>query len=204
MLRRIELIRRTAAVPEGGRSAEPAALGGGLLQPTLPGVYNGGEWLRRSEGAAAELSASALLGASVAVDGALYQDGVAGGDWSSGGIYRTLLLSLRPGTPPDRQERFEREILAMPRYIRAIRGWRLGRVRQPEGARPWTHVWEQRYDELSGLLGDYMLHPYHWAQVDRWFDPESPDWIVDTHLCHSFCRWEQGPLRSDELPAAAL
>ena len=61
---------------------------------------------------------------------------------------------------------------------------------QAEGARPWTHVWEQRYDALDGLMGDYMMHPYHWARVDRWFDPESPDWIVDTHLCHSFCRYQ--------------
>jgi hypothetical protein len=189
MLRRIELIRWTAPAAGDERSAALAGLTGGLLQPTLPGVYNGGQWLRRCEGAVAETAASDLLGGTVEVDGALYEEGVAGGDWSGGGIYRALLLSLRPGTPAERQEQFEREILAMPRYIRAIRGWRLGRVRQAQGMRPWTHVWEQCFDELPGLLGNYMLHPYHWAQVDRWFDPESPDWIVDTHLCHSFCRW---------------
>jgi hypothetical protein len=32
-----------------------------------------------------------------------------------------------------------------------------------------------------------MLHPCHWGQVDRWFDPEDPDWLIDTFLCHSFC-----------------
>ena len=25
------------------------------------------------------------------------------------------------------------------------------------------------------------------AFVDRWFDPEDPDWLVDPVLCHSFC-----------------
>lgn len=193
MLRRVELIRWPLPAAEGAleRLGDVTA-GGLLLQPTLPGSYNGGELLRRWPGSAAELAGSAAparLGVAVAVDAAVYGEGEAGGDWNGGGIYRVLLLSLRPGTPAEQQARFEREILAMPRYIRAIRAWRLARVVQAEGARPWTHVWEQRYDALQGLAGDYMLHPYHWAQVDRWFDPESPDWIVDTQLCHSFCRY---------------
>jgi hypothetical protein len=32
-----------------------------------------------------------------------------------------------------------------------------------------------------------MLHPCHWGEVDRWFDPEDPEWLVDPLLCHSFC-----------------
>lgn len=193
MLKRVELIRWPVPPAEGTLEKLRDAAPGSLLQATLPGSWNGGELLRRWQGAAAELAAAAapaLVRAGVAVDAAVYEDGEAGGDWSGGGIYRVLLLSLRPGIPPEQQARFEREVLAMPRYIHAIRAWRLSRVVQAEGARPWTHVWEQRYDALEGLAGDYMMHPYHWARVDRWFDPESPDWIVDTHLCHSFCRYE--------------
>ena len=193
MLRRVELIRWPVPPAEGTLEKLRHAAPNGLLQPTLPGSWNGGELLRRWQGAAAELAAAAapaLVRAGVAVDAAVYEDGEAGGDWSAGGIYRVLLLSLRPGVAAEQQARFEREVLAMPRYIHAIRAWRLARVVQAEGARPWTHVWEQRYDALDGLMGDYMMHPYHWARVDRWFDPESPDWIVDTHLCHSFCRYQ--------------
>ncbi|AXQ28328.1 Dabb family protein [Solimonas sp. K1W22B-7] len=193
MLRRIELIRWPVPAAEGALERLRDAAPGGLLQPTLPGSWNGGEWLRRWQGSATGLaaaSAPSLIRAGVAADAAVYEEGEAGGDWAGGGIYRVLLLSLRPGIPAERQARFEREVLAMPRYIRAIRAWRLARVVQSEGARPWTHVWEQRYDALEGLAGEYMMHPYHWAHVDRWFDPESPDWIVDPHLCHSFCRFE--------------
>lgn len=156
-----------------------------LLQPTLPGVYNGGDYLRKLR--ATHPDAKPL---SLCADSVVYQDGEGGGDWRRGGIYRALLLSLRPGTAAAAAERFERETLAMPRYIRSIRAWRLSRVQWSSGARPWSHVWEQRYDDLEGLSGPYMMHPYHWAHVDRWFDPESPDWIVDTHLCHSYCRYD--------------
>jgi hypothetical protein len=162
-----------------------------LLQPTLPGVYNGGDVLLKLRGP--DRHAVAAAGPALPVvhrDGVVYRDGEGGGDWSRRGVYRALLLSVRPQAPAAAVARFESEILAMPRYINAIRAWRLSRVLESSGARPWSHVWEQRYDDLQGLAGPYMMHPCHWAWVDRWFDPESPDWIVDTHLCHSYCRFE--------------
>jgi hypothetical protein len=36
-------------------------------------------------------------------------------------------------------------------------------------------------------MGPYLMHPIHWAYVDRWFDPECPDVIVRDRVCHSFC-----------------
>lgn len=166
---------------------------GAMLQPTLPGAYNGGDWLlrlrapsRRALDQAEQVLANEPLPAAH-VDSAIYEDGSSGGDWNGPGIYRALLLSLRPSAAPAAMARFERELLGMPRHIRSIRAWRLSRVLESSGARPWTHVWEQRYETLEGLNGTYMLHPYHWAWVDRWFDPEHPDWIVDPQLCHSFC-----------------
>ena len=113
----------------------------------------------------------------------------------SGGIFRVLLLSVLDGTPQAIVERFEAELQAMPRYISSIRNWQLSRVADSSGARPWTHVWEQEYEDVSGLLGPYMRHPYHWGYIDRWFHPESPDQIVDTYLCQCFCRFEKGVIR---------
>ncbi len=203
MFNRIELIQlqpdlATAEREQLLRTLRHTAIPGAdcLLQPTLPGVYNGGDYLLKQRydseqpvSAAAEtvLNDPRLV---AGVDRAAYHDGEEGGAWNGRGIYRALLLSVLPSASTDAVARFEREVLAMPRYIRSIRAWRLSRVSQAGGARRWTHVWEQRYDEVQGLSGPYMLHPYHWAQVDRWFDPESPDWIVDTHLCHSFCRFD--------------
>ena len=62
------------------------------------------------------------------------------------------------------------------------------------GARGWTHVWEQEFANIGGLAGEYMLHPYHWARIDRWFDPECTQWMIDTTLCHSFCALDDSVL----------
>jgi Stress responsive A/B Barrel Domain len=101
-------------------------------------------------------------------------------------VKRTLLLRVRPGTPADVQERFEAELAAMPRYIDTISSWALSRVDQGVAACLWTHVWEQEYASVAGLRGEYMMNPYHWAGVDRWFDGEMPDAIVEPRLAHVF------------------
>lgn len=102
-------------------------------------------------------------------------------------VKRTLFLRVLPGTPPDIVERFERDTMGMPRYIDAIRNWAFSRVDAELHPTPWTHVWEQEFQELRGLQEDYMLSPYHWGLVDGWFDPECPQRIVDTHLAHVYC-----------------
>ncbi|MCQ4438476.1 hypothetical protein NO135_26060, partial [Clostridioides difficile] len=64
-----------------------------------------------------------------------------------------------------------------------IRNWRLSRIETP-GA--WTHVWQQEFAYVGDLLGEYLMHPYHWGWVDRRFDAESPAWPVDA-ISHAFC-----------------
>lgn len=168
-----------------------------LVQPTLPGVRNGGDvlvHLRFDEQAdwtehAAELDA--LLGESPVahVDGAEYQGGTAGvaEPDATGSVYRVLLLRVAPDTPGDTVERFEADLLRMPGYLPSIRTWQLSRVTRGIGTSPWTHVWEQEFTDLDSLTGPYLMHPIHWAHVDRWFDPECPDMIVRDRICHSFC-----------------
>jgi len=189
-MNRIDLIQLQPGARGGARlmQALPDAAET-LLRPTLAGVYNGGDLLLRLRGLRDGAAARPGLpdGPITHVDSVVYEEGTGGGDWSGPGVYRVLLLSVKPAIAAAATACFERELLAMPRYIRSIRAWRLSRVTRAAGARSWTHVWEQRYDDLDGLSGEYMMHPYHWAWVDRWFDPENPDWIVDTHLCHSFC-----------------
>ncbi|MET0698047.1 MAG: Dabb family protein, partial [Mycobacterium sp.] len=48
----------------------------------------------------------------------------------------------------------------------------------------------------DGLMGPYLMHPIHWAYVDRWFDPECPEYVVRERVCHSFCHYPTTPLRS--------
>lgn len=182
--------------PEADRDAFARRLGdAALVQPTLPGTFEGGDLIahfRDADSVRGRFADSAIAH----IDSATYEP-IGGGvaePGLRGGIYRCLLLAVKPGAPEAQVRQFEAETLAMPRYISSIRNWRLSRVTQASGARAWTHVWEQEYADLGGLLGPYMTNPYHWARIDRWFDPECPENIVDTRLCHSFCALPQSIL----------
>ncbi len=106
------------------------------------------------------------------------------------GVKRTALFRRLPIATPEAIDRFERDLLEMPAHVPAILNWRLARAvpldwsSTPEPA--WSYVWEQEYARLEGLTVDYMVHPHHWAHVDRWFDPESGAQIIDVQLCHAF------------------
>ena len=173
-----------------------------LVAPTLPGSHCGGDLLvhcafdsaAQRDAFGAALASLLARAAVAAVDGADYQgspDGKRDPDLANG-VYRVLLLSVDDRSEPGAIAQFEAETRMMPHYIPAIRNWQLSRIDAAVGERRWTHVWEQEYAGAEGLLGPYMLHPYHWARIDRWFDPECPERVVDARLCHSFCAFEGG------------
>lgn len=186
----------------GQATASLPGLQGFLLEPAIPGSYNAGDFIWRvafaDEAAGRRALAGerwrqqgeALLGDCARVrrlEQVAWTAGAGGGVAPSRGVYRVALFCANHAPSPDRLARFASETQAMPRYIRSIRSWQLAPTCEASGTRPWTHVWEQEYDELAGLQGSYMMHPYHWAHVDRWFDPEWPEWLVDPWLCHAFC-----------------
>jgi len=110
------------------------------------------------------------------------------------GIYRTLIMRVGDHATPEQVAAFEADMRAMPVYIDSILNWQLTRVTESSGSRKWTHVWEQDYADVGGLMGPYTMHPHHWAQVDRWYQPDSPDQIVDAFLCHTYCDFENGSI----------
>ncbi|MDE3736973.1 Dabb family protein [Pseudomonas resinovorans] len=122
------------------------------------------------------------------IGGGLREPGLAGGIW------RTLLLRVRPQATVEQRAALEQDLLRMPDYIGGIRNWQLARVSTPGH---WTHVWQQEFACVDDLLGEYLIHPYHWAWVDRSFDPDCPDWSVDA-IAHAFC-----PLQTSLLGRAA-
>lgn len=169
-----------------------------LVEPTLPGSRNGGDILmhlrfadRYQWDCIADQFSRVLADSAIRhINGASYTGTPTGIDWSasSGTVYRTLLLRAAAGTGDATIARFEADLQLMPKYVRTITVWQLSRVEHAIGASAWTHVFEQQFTDVDGLTGPYLLHPIHWAYVDRWFDPECPDVIVQDRVCHSFCR----------------
>jgi stress responsive alpha/beta barrel protein len=167
-----------------------------LIEPTLPGVRNGGDilmnlrfqssddWVTVAERFATALATPAITH----IDGAEYRGATCRTETSKRAtVYRTLLLRVAPDTDDAVVKRFEADLRLLPRYVRTITSWQLSRVENAIGASPWTHVFEQEFTDIEGLMGPYLMHPIHWAYVDRWFDPECPDVIVRDRVCHSFC-----------------
>ncbi|WP_407688031.1 Dabb family protein [Mycobacterium sp. HUMS_1102779] len=166
-----------------------------VVAPTLPGSRNGGDILVHlrfavksqwdcTAGRFAELFAESAVSR---VNGAAYSGTPVLGNDRPGTVYRALLLSVLPGTDAATIARFEADLRLMPRYVRTITDWQLSRVEEATGTSAWTHVFEQLFTDADGLTGPYLMHPIHWAVVDRWFDPECPDVIVRDRVCHSFC-----------------
>jgi hypothetical protein len=171
-----------------------------LVEPTLPGSRNGGDilvhlrfesrsqWLLAADDFATLLQDPGIT----RVNGATYPGVPSDNGGGAGTVYRALLLRVSKDTDAGALELFEAELSSMPHYIPAIRTWQLSRVDDAIGTSPWTHVFEQEFDDLDGLMGPYLMHPIHWAVVDRWFDPECPDVIVRDRVCHSFCQCGTG------------
>lgn len=184
-----------------GAATQLPGLRGGLVAPTLDGSYNGGDLIMRrtfDDRAAAQRAVASDAGRAISalladrarvshVDHVGFGSGAAGGTRGGGGIYRVALFCANVAPTAQRLNAFARHTLSMPAHIRTMRRWQLARPDEVAGARNWTHVWEQEYADLPGLFGTYMMHPVHWAHVERWFDPEYPEWLVDTELVHTFC-----------------
>ena len=166
-----------------------------IVEPTLPGARNGGDILahlrfdaeEQWRSVATDFEAALADAATTRVNGACYSGDPFRSRSATGTVYRTLLLRVLPGTDPGTVGRFEEELALMPRYVTTITAWQLSRVEEAIGTSAWTHVFEQEFTSVEGLMGAYLMHPIHWAVVDRWFDPETTDVIIKDRVCHSFC-----------------
>ena len=180
-----------------------------LIEPTLPGHINGGDilWHLQFENKAAYEKAKASpewvrdIGPALKASIISHSDFVAYEGGKSGkrkaeprktSVYRLAFLSIARKLPEKSVARFESDTLAMPAYIKEMRNWQLSRVSESEGLRPWSYVWEQEFGEAADLGLDFTYSPYHWAHVGRWFEPESPDFLIDTCICHVLCESTQG------------
>jgi len=207
----MSMARETAQLyvqPGADRGALTEALRAtpGHCAPNLTGCWGAGDytWDRLTDEETSSMSIAAQLQALpgiARVDHVCYE-AIAGGVRApdlANGVKRTLLLRVQPDAPATAVAALEHDLQRMPRYLRGIRNWSLGRVCSDSR---WTHVWQQEFASSDDLLGEYMVHPYHWAWVDRWFDPECSQWIVDTALSHAFCHFEASVLARSHNPSS--
>ncbi len=68
-----------------------------------------------------------------ALSGVAYKGGLSGARpvRLSHGVYRTLILAMKPGTNPEAIAKFEHELWGMPKYISSIKNWQLSHVQNP-------------------------------------------------------------------------
>jgi hypothetical protein len=198
---------RSKLEAELNNAAKASGVVRAMLNPTLPNVYNGGDYiwhLQFNDEAAyrawqADAAGGKAIDAVIAdpaqvrlAESAAYEGGRSGskpGELNKG-AYRTLFLSANTAPNEAAVKKFDGETYMMGVYIHTIKNWQVSRVKEAGGSRPWTHVWEQEYEDISGLHGAYMLHPHHWGHIDRWYDPECTDYMIDTFLCHTFCNFD--------------
>ncbi|MBP1821977.1 Dabb family protein [Mycobacterium sp. OAE908] len=168
-----------------------------IVAPSLPGSRNGGNILMHLRFAnddqwtsvASDLEEILSKPLVMHIDGAEYRGIPQSAERPArGSVYRTLLLRVAPDADETIIAQFEDDLRLLPRYVNTIIAWQLSRVDEPLGTSAWTHVFEQEFTDVDGLMGPYLMHPIHWAVVDRWFDPECPEVIVRDRVCHSFCR----------------
>lgn len=167
-----------------------------VVAPTLAGSRNGGDLLLHLrfeqqndwQSAAADVATALADPAITRVNGADYHGAATVvPNRTPGTVYRTLLLRVEPDTDTQTVNRFEADLRALPGYVSSIGAWQLTRPVNTVGATQWTHVFEQEFSDAEGIMGPYLMHPFHWAVVDQWFDPECPNNIVRERVCHSFC-----------------
>lgn len=139
------------------------------------------------------LDAIQLLNITSSIDLVIHQT-IAGGLRSpdlKNGIARTLLLKVKHDASEDQRYGLENDTLAMPNHLQGICNWSFSRTVDND---KWSHVWQQEYASIDDLTGEYMMHPFHWAWVDRWFDSEMPEHCVEATLCHAFYETESSLL----------
>jgi hypothetical protein len=114
----------------------------------------------------------------------------------AGGIQRTLAVSVEGSVDRDTLSLFESQLAAMGQFIDEIRNCSLSKVDDVVGGSGprWDYIWEQEFHSIDDVTGPYMDHPYHWAIIDPWFDPQSPTHILRERYLHSVCRLESSIL----------
>lgn len=108
--------------------------------------------------------------------------------------HRLLIFRLRDNAPQEIVEKMERTIVKFPDYVPQIANSKFAKVVETVGTNRWDYAFDVDYEQVTDYFGWYLGTPYHWAYIDRFFEPTSNEFIIDTHLCSVYCAQESALL----------
>ena len=99
------------------------------------------------------------------------------------GCHRVLIFEIIPDAKPEHLEKMERIMPDMCLYIPGLLNCKLAKVDEYSGTMKWGYAFECDYDDPMTFLTNYNYRPYHWANVDKFFEPACTEWVADPNLC---------------------
>jgi len=172
-----------------------------FLAPVLEGSFQGGDLLFElgfesketylaAKGSPAFEALKALVDDEARISGyefVAYGEGRMNLQSAEAKCHRLLIFEVYPGTPMELIEKMETLMPDMCLYIPGLLNCKLARVEEASGHRNWNYAFECDYDDPATFFSSYMFRPYHWANVDKFFEPSCQEFMIDPDLCTPCC-----------------
>lgn len=97
--------------------------------------------------------------------------------------HRVLIYEIVPDADPVSLEKMEQIMPDMANYIPGLINAKLAKVVESSGTMNWGYAFECDFDDPMTFLTNYNFRPYHWANVDKFFEPACSEWVADPNLC---------------------
>lgn len=104
------------------------------------------------------------------------------------GCHRLLIFHILPDVPEERIRKMKENIVRFPDYVPGMVSCKIAKVVESSGSMDWNCAFDVDFELPGDYLGWYLHSPYHWAYIDRYFEPSSCDFCIDPHLCSVYCQ----------------
>lgn len=112
-----------------------------------------------------------------------YGDGKLNVTGENAACHRVLIYEIVPDADPAALEKMEQIMPDMANYIPGLINAKLAKVVESSGTMNWGYAFECDFDDPMTFLTNYNFRPYHWANVDKFFEPACAEWVADPNLC---------------------
>lgn len=182
-----------------------ALSGVNIMGDVLPYAFGGGDYLlelgfalKSDYEAAKQLPAWAALNALMADTAVVdhfefvaYGEGNLNITSDQAKCHRVLIYEIVPDAKPEMLEKMERIMPDMCHYIPGLLNCKLAKVEESSGTMKWGYAFECDFDDPMTFLTNYNYRPYHWSNVDKFFEPSCEEWVADPNLCTPYIAAEE-------------